>query len=74
MKKAGGILLIILGIILIIISILALVQAFEVFRAIGSDSESLSYVFGSIVFPLLITVIGRWIYRKGTAILRQTPK
>lgn len=65
MKKTGAILLIITGVILITFSILALVRAFEVFQYIGKDSDSLGYVFGSILFPLLLTVVGRWVYRKG---------
>jgi len=65
MKRTTGFLLIVVGVIFITISILALVKAFEIFNAIGTDSQSLGYVFGSIVFPLLITVIGRWLFRKG---------
>jgi hypothetical protein len=70
MKKIAAVLLICCGIMLIIISILALVKAFEVFNAIGSDRQNLVYIFGSILFPLLLTVLGRWLFRKGVGILK----
>lgn len=67
MKKTLAFLYIIFGIILIIISVLALVKAFDQFQQIqtaGIDTNY-GYLFGSILFPLLITVTGRWLYRKG---------
>lgn len=67
MKKILGILLIITGVILIIISIMGLVKAFDTFSTLGSSPESIGYTFGSIIFPLLLTVVGRWIFRKGLA-------
>jgi hypothetical protein len=27
--------------------------------------EDFAYLFGSVLIPLLITVIGRWLYRRG---------
>lgn len=71
MKKAGGFLLIVIGILMILISIIALVKAFDVFGDLGSGAETYSYVFGSIVIPLLITVTGRWLFRKGNQLLRE---
>ena len=67
MKKILGILLIITGVILIIISIMGLVKAFDAFATLGSSPESIGYTFGSIIFPLLLTVFGRWLFRKGLA-------
>lgn len=67
MKKILGMLLIITGVILIIVSIMGLVKAFDVFSTLGSSPESIGYTFGSIVFPLLLTVVGRWTFRKGLA-------
>lgn len=73
MKKLAGLLLIVFGIILIIFSILVLIKAFDTFTLMGSSAESVGYTIGSIIFPLLLTVIGRWIYRKGRELLRKTP-
>lgn len=70
MKKLSGVLLIIIGAILVIISIMGLVKAFDIFTSIGPGFENFGYVMGSILFPLLLTVFGRWVFRKGTAILR----
>lgn len=68
MKKILGIVLILLGVIFIIISIMGLVKAFDAFSTMESSSESVGYTFGSIVFPLLLTVFGRWVFRKGLAL------
>lgn len=70
MKKLYGIILIFIGAILVIISIMVLVKAFDIFNTIGPGFENFGYVMGSILFPLLLTVFGRWVFRKGTAILR----
>jgi hypothetical protein len=70
MKKITGGFLIVMGIITILISIMGLVKAFDVFPSMDSNIESIGYVFGSIVFPLLLTVVGRWIFRKGLALFR----
>jgi multisubunit Na+/H+ antiporter MnhG subunit len=70
MKKSFGFLLIVCGAILITISIMGLVKAFDVFTSLGADFENVGYVFGSIIFPLLLTVFGRWVFRKGFAMLR----
>jgi multisubunit Na+/H+ antiporter MnhG subunit len=70
MKKLLGLLLIVSGATFIFISIAGLVKAFDVFSNMDSSGESMGYAFGSIFFPLLLTVIGRWIFRKGVAQLR----
>jgi hypothetical protein len=64
MKKIPAILMILSGSILVLISIMALVAAFNLVGSMQS-AESIGYVFGSILFPLLLTVIGRWVFRKG---------
>jgi len=71
MKKLLGIFLIITGVILIVISIMGLVKAFDIFTTLGTGVESMGYIFGSIIFPLLLTVFGRWVFRKGMAIVRE---
>jgi multisubunit Na+/H+ antiporter MnhG subunit len=71
MKKILGVALILVGVVVVIISIMGLVKAFDVFNTLGAGTESIGYVFGSIVFPLLATVIGRWIIRKGFKFLRE---
>jgi len=73
MKTFLGLLFILIGVIFILISIMGLVKAFDVFSNMDSSGESMGYVFGSIVFPLLITVIGRWIFRKGITKLKAKP-
>lgn len=70
MKLITGSLLLLIGILLILISIMGLIKAFDVFSGMNSSGESFGYAFGSILFPLLLTVIGRWIFRKGMAQLR----
>jgi multisubunit Na+/H+ antiporter MnhG subunit len=74
MRKFTAFVLILLGVLMILISIMALVRAFDVFSSLHQDSWSYGYVFGSIVFPLLLTVFGRWVYRKGPKILREKTK
>lgn len=73
MKKLAGVLLIVFGIILIIFSILVLIKAFDTFTIMGSSADSIGYTIGSIIFPLLLTVIGRWIYRKGRELSKNNP-
>ena len=72
MKKFSGFLLIVTGIVLIIISIMALVQAFDIFRASGTSQGSVGHVLGSIIFPLLLTVFGRWVLRKGRGMVKSS--
>lgn len=71
MKKVIAALLILTGAVLILISIMGLVKAFDVFSAMDSSAESIVYVFGSILFPLLLTVFGRWVFRKGFKLWRE---
>ncbi|WP_317899682.1 hypothetical protein [Aurantibacillus circumpalustris] len=73
MKKLSGYLLLIIGIILILISIVALVRAFDVFTSLDSTAESIGYTLGSIIFPLLLTVLGRWVFRKGKGLIKEKP-
>ncbi|PBQ31680.1 hypothetical protein CNR22_07830 [Sphingobacteriaceae bacterium] len=73
MKKLTGFLLIAAGSILIIFSILILIRAFDTYTSMGSSTESMGYTIGSVIFPLLLTVIGRWIYRKGRGFLKNNP-
>jgi len=72
MKKFIGFFLILAGALLILTSIMALVSAFNVFTEMGSSSENMIYTFGSIVFPLLLTVFGRWVFRKGLEFWRNS--
>jgi hypothetical protein len=65
MKKLIGGGLIFLGAVLISISILALIQAFDTMQKMQLGMEDFAYLFGSVLIPLLITVIGRWLYRRG---------
>jgi len=69
-KKLFGFLLLIGGVIFILISILCLVKAFDVFNTMGPGLENMGYVFGSIIFPLLLTVFGRWVFRKGIGLIK----
>ncbi len=71
MNKVYGVLLILAGSLLLLISILALVSAFDVFSATGGSAEDIGYAIGSIIFPLLLTVFGRWVFRKGVAFMRK---
>jgi Na+/phosphate symporter len=68
MKKLLGILLILIGVVLILFSIAVLVKAFDAFTAKESSFEAIGYTLGNIIFPLIITVFGRWVYRKGRAL------
>ena len=65
LKKSLGFLLIVIGAIMVIISILALVKAFDLFTNRQNTGFNYGYAFGSILFPLLLTVCGRWVYRMG---------
>lgn len=70
-KKINGFLLILFGAVLVIISIFALVKAFDIFSSMPSNAEAMGYAFGSILFPLLLTVIGRWMIRNGVKLRRK---
>ncbi|MES2679802.1 MAG: hypothetical protein V4635_07960 [Bacteroidota bacterium] len=70
MKKFLGFLLVISGAIFILISIMCLVKAFDLFNTMEPGFENMGYVFGSIIFPLLLTVFGRWVFRKGIAMIK----
>jgi hypothetical protein len=71
MKTLGGILLLVGGIVLIIISIFTLIRVFTEFEALsGGSMADYGYSFGKLFFPLLLTVLGRYMYRKGKAKLR----
>ena len=71
MKKLAGYFLLILGILLILTSIMALVRAFDIFTTMDSSTESIGYTLGSIIFPLLLTVFGRWVFRKGKSLIKE---
>jgi|GEM_PF-6208314 len=74
MKKIYGFFIILLGIIFILISIMGLVRAFDAFTQLGSSTENIVRTLGSIVFPLLLTVTGRWLFRKGLVLWKnKTP-
>lgn len=65
MKKLIAGSLIVLGIVFIIVSVLALIQAFDNMQKMQLEMDDFGYLFGSVLIPLLITVTGRWLYRKG---------
>lgn len=71
MRKLAGYVLIITGSVLVLISILGLVKAFDVFYEADSGSRNYTYTLGSIVFPLLMTVLGRWVFRTGVSLKNQ---
>lgn len=71
MKKTLGVILVFIGVIFVIISIIGLIKSFDLFSSLGSNSESISYIFGSILFPLILTVIGRGLIRKGFKFFRK---
>jgi len=64
--------MIVIGAIIVIISILALMKGFDTFSHMERSAESIGYAIGSIIFPLLLTVLGRWTIRKGRERLRRT--
>lgn len=70
MKKILGFLVLLLGIVSILISIMGLVRSFDIFSEMEASTENIGYTFGSIVFPLLLAVIGRWLFRRGLATVR----
>lgn len=71
MHKLAGLLLITAGIVLIVFSVIVLAMAFDLYANKGTFSESVAYTMGSIVFPLLLTVLGRWMLRKGRKMRKQ---
>lgn len=71
MKVFLAFLLLFTGIILIAFSILVLVMAFDTPTDTDSPSEYVVYLLGKIIFPLLLTVFGRWVFRKGVALRRE---
>jgi amino acid permease len=73
MKKMIGVLLFLFGIVLIVFSIMLLVTVFDGFVYSGSSAEEFVHTLGAIVFPLLLTVLGRWLYRKGRDLLKNKP-
>jgi multisubunit Na+/H+ antiporter MnhG subunit len=73
LKKILGFLILLLGIVCILISIMGLIKAFDLFASMEASTENIGYTFGSIVFPLLLAVIGRWLFRRGLSRLRGLP-
>lgn len=73
MKKILGFLVLLLGVFCILISIMGLIKAFDLFSSLEASTENMGYTLGSIVFPLLLAVIGRWLFRKGLSSLRGVP-
>jgi hypothetical protein len=71
MHKALGIFFILCGVVFVIVSIFALMKGFDTFSHMGSSTESIGYAIGSIIFPLLLTVWGRWLIRKGRSYVRK---
>jgi hypothetical protein len=69
-KKISGVLICIVGAVLIIIGIFGLIKAFNVFSSSELTTEGMGYAFGSIIIPLLLAVLGRWVWRKGLKFLR----
>lgn len=70
-SRSLGLLIVIAGWILVIISVFALVKGYDTFSAMEMGMESVGYALGSIIFPLLLTVMGRWVIRKGMAMVRR---
>lgn len=64
MNKLFAILLILLGLLLMLVAILSLVSAFGKFEGLTSATDY-GYAFGMVFFPLLVMVLGRWVYRNG---------
>lgn len=64
--------MIIAGVLLIAISILGLIRVFNLMQNLGGSAQpyDYGYVIGSLIFPLILTVSGRWIYRKGRDMVR----
>ena len=71
-KRVLGIFICVVGATLVIFGILGLVKAFENFSSSELTSEGMGYAFGSIVIPLLFSVFGRWAWRRGLKIFRDS--
>jgi hypothetical protein len=71
MPRSLAIILVVVGWLIIIYSLLVLVRWFDMLAALETNSENLGYIFGSILAPMLLIAVARWLIRKGMRALRK---
>lgn len=74
MRKTLAFLLVTVGWLLVLYSLMVLVRWFDMLSALETNTENLGYIFGSILAPMLLIAIARWMIRKGMKNLRKSPK
>ncbi len=65
MKKFLACLLIITGSCVVLYSLMVLVSCFAILSSITFNSEGIVYSLGTLLGPLLLLAIARWMIRKG---------
>ena len=70
MKRFISIVLVIAGWLLVIYSLVTLARLFDLLSVLEGSSENLGYIFGSILAPMLLIAIARWMIRKGMKTLK----
>jgi uncharacterized membrane protein YjgN (DUF898 family) len=71
MKKALTCLLIIVGICIVIYSLMVLIKCFSLLSSIQFNGEGIVYSLGTLMGPLLLIAIARWMIRKGVKFYKQ---
>jgi multisubunit Na+/H+ antiporter MnhG subunit len=74
MTKIISIVLVIAGWLLVIFSLVALARLFDTFTKPNSGTGNAGYIFGSVLAPMLLIAIARWMIRMGMKNLRHQKK
>lgn len=71
MKKLGACALILLGSCIVIYSLMVLLKCYTILSSIEFNGEGIVYSLGTLLGPLLLIAIARWMIRKGVKLYRQ---
>jgi len=71
MKKLGAYALILLGSCIVIYSLMVLLKCFTILSSIEFNGEGIVYSLGTLLGPMLLIAIARWMIRKGVKLYRQ---
>lgn len=71
MKKALACLLILVGSCIVIYSLIVLINCFALLSSSKFNGEGIGYSLGTLIAPLLLLAIARWLIRKGVKIYKE---
>lgn len=71
MKKTFAALLILTGSIIVLYSLIVLINCFNLLSSTKFNGEGVVYSLGTLLGPLLLLAIARWLIRKGVKAYKQ---